>query len=262
MADVRMRLIDSFARVCEDDERILAAFLGGSFATGTFDEYSDVDLYALVRPSAYDGFLADHREFLERLGMPVFLEHFGEFGFDMLVFMFDTGVQGELAVATPDRFLHIHGGPHRVLVDKEGLLEGVEFPRCGPSGAEQLRSLRQELQWFWRDLSLCSVAMSRDRLWTAAGYIESMRRRCADLLRLEKDFAAWPDGYEKLEDAVGAEELLMLEGSFSTLDRAAMAASVDHLVTCYRRVASELARRHGLAYPYALEEVVLRGWSG
>lgn len=251
-------MIKSFAATCGQDDRILAAFVGGSFATGLTDAFSDVDLYTIVRADAYDEFLATHREFVERFAEPVFLEHFDGFGFDMFVFILDNGVQGELGIARPDHFLHIHGGPFQILVDKEELLEGVEFPWQRPSEGGQLEVLREELHWFWRDVSLYAVAMARHRLWTAAGYLASMRRRCINLARLHADFGAWADGYEKLEDAVQEDVLAPLEGSFSVFDAGAMADAGHILISFYRQMAPELARRHGVAYPLSLEEVVLR----
>jgi hypothetical protein len=256
--DSQKRVIESFATVCEQDERIVAAFVGGSFATGTADAFSDVDLYAIVRTDAYDGFLTTHRAFVARFGEPVFLEHFDGFGFDMFVFILDDGVQGELGIARPDHFVHIHGGPYRTLVDKEGLLEGVVFPWQGPSDKEQLTILRDQTQWFWRDVALYSVAMARQRLWTAAGYLASMRRRCVDLARLGEDFGAWADGYEKLEDAVPGEVLSDLEGSFPVFELGALAKAADCLIAFYRQIAPELARTHGIEYPRSLEAVVLR----
>lgn len=256
--DPQERVIESFAAACAQDERIAAAFVGGSFATGTADPFSDVDLYAIVREDAYDRFLGGHRAFFERFAVPVFLEHFDGFGFDMFVFILDDGVQGELGIARPDRFLHIHGGPFKTLVDKEGLLEGVAFPRHGPKEEEQRETLRETLHWFWRDVSLYAVAMARQRLWTAAGYLASMRRRCVDLGRLEADFGAWADGYEKLEDAVGEGVLADLKGAFSMLEADALAGAANCLISFYRHLAPGLARRHGIEYPLGLERVVLR----
>jgi hypothetical protein len=38
------------------------------------------------------------------------------------------GVHGEVAYGTTANFLSLHGGPHEVLLDKTGLLDGVIFP--------------------------------------------------------------------------------------------------------------------------------------
>ncbi len=253
--DPRERTLAAFAAHCAVDDRVLAAFVGGSFATGRVDAFSDLDLYVLIRPDAYDDFLATHRAFFAGFATPVFLEHFDGFGFDMLVFILEDGVQGELGLARPERFRHIHGGPHRVLVDKAGLLDGVTFPWQQPGEDEQRRFLWQEMAWFWRDLSLYAVAVGRGQPWTAAGCLESMRRRCLNLFRLDREFTVWADGYEKLERAVPAAVLAPLERSFAAFTPGAMAAAADSLIHAYRHVAPDLARRHGFAYPEALEAV-------
>src|SRR5215211_7129467 len=76
---------------CREDTHVVAAFLGGSHVAGTDDEYSDLDLYLIVRDEDYDAFFAERRAFLSRLGEPVFLEDFSGFGFDMVVFIFSGG---------------------------------------------------------------------------------------------------------------------------------------------------------------------------
>lgn len=254
----REQLIEGFAQLCARDDRIVASFIGGSFASGKTDARSDLDLYAVIRADAYDQFFAEHREFFERWAPTVFLEHFNGFGFDMLIFILDEGYEGELALAKDDHFLHIHGGPFRVLVDKSGLLEGVEFPWSGPSQDEQLLALAKNINWFWRDLSLFCTAITRDQRWTAFGHLESMRRRCINLIRLDQDFASWAEGYEKLESAVGKQPLATLERSFSRLEEAAMVDSVKALIDVYRDIAPDLARKHGIEYPKPVEHVVLK----
>jgi predicted nucleotidyltransferase len=36
--------VERFRALCQADPRIVAAFVGGSLATGTADEYSDIDV--------------------------------------------------------------------------------------------------------------------------------------------------------------------------------------------------------------------------
>jgi len=38
-------VMNRFVAACQADERVVAAFLGGSYARGTTDAYSDLDLY-------------------------------------------------------------------------------------------------------------------------------------------------------------------------------------------------------------------------
>ena len=257
VSEVHRAAINRFVRACQGDVRVVAAFLGGSHVAGTDDEYSDLDLYLIVGDEDYDAFFAERRAFLSRLGEPVFLEDFSDFGFDMVVFIFSGGVEGELALGRTSGFDHIHGGSFEVLVDKEGILEGQVFPSHEPTEEEQRRTLRWLLYWFWRDLSELGRALARGRLWTAYGLLEGLRLKCVNLARLKYDFSsAWVVGYEKLEQAADAQDLEALRATFSPLEREAMLQALGHLVGFYLRTAPPLATQQGIAYPADLAAVV------
>lgn len=57
-------LIEEARRVFEADERVIACWLEGSFAAGSPDPWSDVDLHVAVRDEAWDGFFATRMETL------------------------------------------------------------------------------------------------------------------------------------------------------------------------------------------------------
>ena len=255
--DRRQAIIQAFTDACAGDERVVAAFLGGSFAVGLEDDRSDLDLYLLILSERYTEFFATRRNFFERWGNPVFLEDFNDFGFDMLVFILSNGVEGELAMAKDDNFLHIHGGPLKILVDKKGLLDDIAFPLPGPSQEDQVEILRRQLWWFWRDLSLFCTAQARGQKWTAYGYLESMRLRCVILAGLDRDFTIWANGYEGLEKRAGALSLKSLEKTVSSLETGSMVKTANELITFYRTTGLKLARKNNLAYPESLEHVIL-----
>ena len=259
--DKREKIIELFAAACGRDDRVAAAFVGGSFATGKADAFSDLDLYAIIRAKDYEEFLAGHVDFFDQFSNPVFLEHFDGFGFDMFVFIFEDGTQGELSLARPDRFSHIHGGPFRVLLDKDGLLDGAEFPWQRPSASQQKDQLEKHLNWFWRDLSLFVVAINRDQLWTAVGYLESMRLRCINLARIDQDFSSWADGYEKLESVVPDSKLAAVKASYPSFKRASIIKAAESLISYYQQNAPALAQKHDVAYPFKVEQVVMREFS-
>jgi lincosamide nucleotidyltransferase B/F len=257
VSGVSRAMINRFVRVCHSDVRVAAAFLGGSHVAGTDDEYSDLDLYLVVRDEHYETFFAERQAFMGRLGDPVFLEDFSDFGFDMVVFIFSDGVEGELALGRTPRFDHIHSGPFKTLVDKEGILERVVFPSHRPTEEAQTSTLRWLLYWFWRDLSELSRALARGRLWTAHGLLEELRLKCVNLARLKHDFSsAWVVGYEKLEQAADARDLEALRSAFCPPEREAMLEAVRTVVEFYLWAAPPLATQHGIAYPANLEAVV------
>jgi predicted nucleotidyltransferase len=246
-----------FVEACEADERVIAAFLGGSFARGTADAYSDLDIYAITTDEGYDGFFAVRHEFVRRLGNPVYLDDFNDFGFDMMQFTFEDGVEGELALARESRFDHIHGGPHTVLVDKKGLLEGRTFAPYHPAEDDQRKALRHAVLWFWDNLSYFVRSVHRGQLWTAYGSLNEMRMKCLKLARLRQDFATEHTAYSGVESILPAEELRTLELTCTPLDRQAMVEAARVLVAFYRQIAPPLASEHGIEYPAGLERVVL-----
>lgn len=258
--------LDRFMAASREDTRVVAAFLGGSHAAGTADEYSDLDLYLIVGDQNYDTFFAERRAFLGHLGEAVFLEDFSDFGFDMVVFILSGGVEGELTLGRASGFDHIHGGPFEILVDKEGILEGRVFPLHGPSQVEQRRTLRWLIYWFWRDLSEFNRAMVRGRLWTAHGLLEGLRLKCVNVARLKHEFfSVGMAGYEGLEQAADAQDLEALRATFCPLEREAMLEAAGRLVGFYLRTAPPLAIQQGIAYPADLEAVVidkLQRWCG
>ena len=61
-------IVSRFIAACQADERVVAAFLSGSYARGTADSYSDLDLGLITTDAAYEDFLAGRAAFLRLLG--------------------------------------------------------------------------------------------------------------------------------------------------------------------------------------------------
>jgi predicted nucleotidyltransferase len=252
-------IVDRFVAAGRADDRVIAAILGGSYARGTADASSDLDLGLITTDDAYAGFYAGRVAFIRQLGEPLFLEEFDPDGLHPTFFILSNGVEGELAFGRAGAFRHIHGGPHVVLLDKTGLLAGVEFPVDRPSPSDQVELLRRLVYWFWHDISRHIVTgLARDQLWSAIGSLEEMRRLCVDLARLEANFDAAAVGYEKVEGTVPPERLASLAATFCPPERGALLRAVWAIVDFYREVAPPLARAHGIRYPTTLEQVVCR----
>jgi predicted nucleotidyltransferase len=130
--------IDCFVAACRSDDRVLAAFLSGSHATGTDDMHSDIDLGLITTDATYDHFSATRAEFSKQLGKPLFLEDFDNPR--TLFFILSDGTEGELAITQENSFTHMVKGPHRVLLDKKEILLGE---RLLVSNHEQTSSRRR-----------------------------------------------------------------------------------------------------------------------
>lgn len=250
------RTVRRLGALCQADPRIVAAFVGGSLATGTADKYSDVDAYLIVKDGACAGLLGEREAFMSQLGEPVFLEHFDGFGFDMILFIFADGVKGELALAEVGDLMRIHHGPYRVLVDKAGLLEGVTFPVEQVAIEEQRQHLLGHIKSFWRGFLVMSQALGRGNLLSAATYSEGVRRRLVSVCRLSADFCD-PGGHPRLEAILPPDLQEALAGVFPPLERQAMVEAARRMADLFQGLARPMAAQQGVTYPGALERVVL-----
>jgi len=124
----RSLFIQKFEHIAREDPRVLSAFLGGSLADGTEDDFSDIDIYYILEEQSYSDFTSQTRTRLAEMGPLVFLEHHNNFGFDLILFIFQNGVKGELGLGTTKNLKTLHAGPYKVLIDKKHLLDGFVFP--------------------------------------------------------------------------------------------------------------------------------------
>ncbi len=250
--------LNRFVAACQADDRVVAAFLCGSYAKGTADAYSDLDLGLITTDAAYEAFFADRETFLRQLGEPVFLEVFGLPNIAFFIFSDDT--EGELWFGSQSHLDHIHSGPYRVLLDKQRVLVGAVFREREPTQAEQIETLRRQVTWFWHDLSHFTTAIGRGQLWWAHGQLEALRLYCINLARLQQNFfdsGVGVEGYFKLEQALAVAQLSPLQATYCPLERGAMLQAARVIVRFFQEQALLLTQTHGIAYPAALERVML-----
>jgi hypothetical protein len=242
-------VVERFRLACERDDRVLAAFLGGSLAAGRDDDHSDLDLYLIAPEGKCTGLVEQAERFVATWGEPVFTDvplDFERLGFDMVHFVLADGASGELAIAHRSNFRRTHGGPHRVLVDKAGILRDVEFPLLSRSGEELQRGAARALSWFWLHGIGLAKAMQRDRLWVAQAPLHRLRASLWELL---------------LAAGLPSDEAARIEHemtrSFVPFDRAEVNRAVVYLTQVYRTVAPRAASRLGVELPERLAQVAI-----
>jgi hypothetical protein len=98
--------------------------------------------------------------------------------------------------------------------------------------------------------------MARGQLWSAYGALDDLRRTCVNLARLEANFGAEAEGYEKVEQAVPAERLAALEASCCPLERDAMLQAARVIARFYEALAPGLAQQHGIPYSAELAQMM------
>lgn len=251
-------VIDRFLVACREDERVAAAFLVGSYTTGTADTYSDLDLILIAAEESFDDLAADRHAFARRLGEPLFLE---DFDLPETVFLiYPDGAEVEVSFMPESRVGQILDLPHWSLLDKKGLLAAAPASEAAAPSAAAVETLRRQIAWFWHDLSHFITALARDQRWWASGQLETLRHCCLSLARLRHDLAdpeVGGESYFKIDKVLPAEELAPLRETFCPPEPAAMLAAARAVVDFYRTLAAPLAEANGLAYPTELERIML-----
>jgi predicted nucleotidyltransferase len=249
---------DRFVKACQADNRIVAAFLGGSNVKGTADAYSDIDLSVITKDQAFEEFFKEREAFLRSLGDLVFLEDFDIS--DIAFFMFADDTEGELYFGRENQMDHIHSGPFQVLLDKKNILTGAVFSEPEPALSEQIEKLRRHIQWFWHELSHFITALGRGQLWWAQSQLEALRSICINLVRLRNnilDGDAGEEAYFKIENMMPVEQLAALQDTFPPLEKEAILKAGLAILHFYREIAPPLAQTHGLHYSHELERVMM-----
>src|SRR5262245_36574401 len=136
LLDHHREFLNRFVSVCQSDARVLAAFLSGSYVTGTSDAYSDVDLDLITTEAAYEEFCTEKASFFRRLGDLVFVEDWGKP--QVVFFNFADDTEGEMMIGRQSQLDLLHRGPHTVLLDKTGILVNADFPYKDADPTEQM----------------------------------------------------------------------------------------------------------------------------
>ncbi len=250
--------VNRFVEACQADDRIVAAFLGGSNVKGTADAYSDIDLSLITTDEAYEEFNSRREAFMRSLGEVVFLEDFDIP--NIVFFIFSDGTEGELYFGSKSRLSQIHSGPFRILVDKKNILAEAVFPAFEPSSSEQVEKLRRQIYLFWHELSHFSTAIGRGQLWWAHGQLDALRSICVNLARLRNDFSdagVGEEPYFKIEQSMPVKQLSPLQATFCPMEKSAMLKSVFIIIQFYTELAPLLAQTYSTTYPEKLERVMV-----
>jgi predicted nucleotidyltransferase len=251
-------ILDRFVQACQSDDRVVAAFLVGSYVKCRADEHSDLDLYVITRDEAYDDFVAGRESFVRLLGEPLFMEDFDLP--DIVFLIFPDGSEVEVSYVRENQASYVFSEPYKVLLDKENLTaEAIPREREVDRDAQRGK-LRHLIYWFWHELSHFIIAMGRGHLWWAHGQLDALRLYCMNLARLRNNFAdtgIGEEGYFKIENALPVEQLSTLQETFPPLEPGAMLRAALVIVGFYKELAPPLAQAHAIPYPERLERMMV-----
>lgn len=251
----RFLIVERLGQIAQEDQRIIAAFLGGSLAADQFvDEYSDIDIYYVVKPEHNKGLHSNMRSLIEKIGPLVYFDQHSQFGFDMSLFMFENGVKGEIGLGPIDKIRVMHVGPFKVLVDKAGVMKEVTLPiEKAPEGEDLRKYVESQLRWYWYWHNILLTTLGRDHLWGAQQALNMMRGYAWPLLKV----ANGVNPSDRIERHLSRKLRDEMGGTLAAYDKESMRVAAETMTRILKRETKQLIEKTGAEYPTKFERRVL-----
>ena len=248
--------IDVLTRHAQSDDRVLALWLQGSFATGAADRYSDVDAHLLTHDEHADAFRAGAKDWLFAVRPLVY--DIAMFGGQMVHAVTDEGIRVDLSMHAGEA-RDVGGAAIRALLDPDQRITPGEMSDApGDATGAGADALTRHLNEFWRLFSMLPVVVGRDErvkgfvgvglLANALGealLFGGSRARDAGVKRLNEFL---PDGWR-----VEIEDALRDAGSSPR----ALVETQLRLAALMRKHGPDVAHMRGAPYPTAFETTAI-----
>jgi Streptomycin adenylyltransferase len=250
------------------DARVPGLLLGGSFAAGTADFYSDIDLYVVVRDETFAGVLAGKTTAAAAGGrvLTAFVpDHLGPGGDEMYIAVYDGPVKMDFnyerrSALQPNWKLR----GRVVLKDIDGALAGAVRASTGLAAPLPSRDVLEDVHnkfWTWCWYVFGKIA--RGELWEAVDGLHGIRKLALVPL-LEWDANRPPEGFRRLEAVVPRGLRTRLAATLSGPETVplyhALQATIDLFIELQRRVYP----RYGVAVEgtagQAIRSAIERAW--
>lgn len=174
-AERREELLARIITALQDDSRLEAAWLTGSLAAGIADEWSDIDVYSVIRDDDFATFVEERRVFYDRVGQVVGMQsiHPGQNSenpgsqFDLLIYRGGMEVDWTLM---PLHLAH-RANWSRLLVSRMD----IPVDQVRPESAEEQRTqLQSHLDFFWAMAAVGLKEVGRGYTTGAAASVERL----------------------------------------------------------------------------------------
>jgi lincosamide nucleotidyltransferase len=253
---IQETLIVRIRELCVTDERLAAALMYGSFASGEADERSDVEFWLFFEPSCRAEI--DPRSWCAQIA-PLLHHVRNEWGADVV--MFPGLIRGEFHFATTDDIAGLRSWPVRgapveqmIVLDRIGqlrlALEALPERAAVPTSADEIEQLCGR---FANWLVLAHHVAGRGeylRVWDALGHVQ---RHLLWMARLAAGCTAhWLTPSRCAERELPPRMLDELQQSTAAAHSEDAAAAIRGAWRCGRRYWTELAQRSGAAIPREL----------
>ena len=251
---VHLRRLKAVCRNAMGEPTVLGMVIGGSFASGEADVYSDLDMQLVVEDEAVEATSGELRRLAEEAGPVVaafFAEHVGLP--HMLIVLYDDLIHADFEplavtqVGTRNAGLATH-----VLWERDGIVSSALTGTQEEDPAADLRWIEDRMwTWSW----YIQTKVLRGELYEALDGLQYLRDSVLfKLLAIRR--GERPSGARRVEARIG-EWAHQFADTLPVLSRESMMRALRASMTLYQMLADPLLERYGVEAGRAARTVVL-----
>ncbi|MGL5011882.1 MAG: nucleotidyltransferase domain-containing protein [Paracoccaceae bacterium] len=247
--------INAVAAGLEDEARVLALFLAGSYGAGAADAFSDIDFVAVAAAEDHAGLADRWRGLIAGLEPVVFW--MGRSGrVTLLNAVTESWLRVDLLIVTPNDLGQRSKAGVKALIDRAGLYEGL--PDVLPAATPNAERAAGTINEFIRIMGLLPVGLGRGEYVLLVKVVGLLRDLLMDLM-LEDCPLADRGGALHPGRLLTPGQMAVLEGlHYPGPEREAVIAAHQGVAAAFFPLAREMTGRLGLAWPDAFEAALWR----
>ena len=244
----RDALLGRIIALANDDARVTSLLLSGSLGRGDGDDWSDIDLIAVVAPEDHKGFVAGAREWLAPAA-PLVLWSQPFAGAPLFNAVAEDWLRYDLTIVIPGHAPTARDRC-RALIDRGGVWAAL--PETLPPRAADPARVAAMVQEFIRILALLPLGLGREEFAVGVTGVGLLRTQLISLLIEALDLPQ-PPGALHLSRLLPAEDMALLKGLPPVAATgASVLASSRALAEAFLPRARRLMARVGAPWPEAL----------
>jgi len=242
---VLRNMLSKCVQLLEADSRVEGAYVVGSMADGTFDDYSDIDLYIVVKDERYTEAYQERFRFAEQIGDVLSTFEIEWPNCQLLGAIYRNYMEVDFCYTMLEK-VEVFSDRYKILLDRTGRVRQTLVKKDFTVDAR--KELRTQTEFALYNLLHAVHMLKRGEYWSSIKQIETLRRRIVVLmdLSLGKDIA---EEYRRLESLFPLKVEKKLRKTLCSYGNRAIEKSIAAAVQLFCEVGKELAGKFSVEFP-------------
>ncbi len=243
--NVQRKMLSRCVSLLQADPRVEGAYVVGSMADETEDEYSDVDIYLVVKEKHYAEVYGERLKFAESIGDVLSTFEVEWPNCQMLGVIYRNCVEMDLCY-TRLRQAEVFSDRYKVILDKYGRIQEALIRREYPKNPAA--ELKKQTEFALYNLLHAVNMFHRGEYWSSISQIETLRKRTVSLIELllNKEIG---EEYRNLESLFPQKIEKRLRRTLCLYRKDDIKKSIQLLTQLFCEIGEELAIKLGVEFP-------------